>query len=126
MKFNFDVNCDLGEGMANDKALMALIDSCNIACGGHAGNEGTMRMCIEAAKAMGTAIGAHPGFEDPDNFGRVELDLSPDELSDQLHRQLERMLSMHSGLHHIKPHGALYHLANQDPATAATLTLVIM
>lgn len=120
-----DLNADIGEGGQDDPVLIEFATSVNIACGGHAGNEGTMRMCIEASKAMGTAIGAHPGYEDPDNFGRLELDLSPDELSDQMRRQLERILSMHPELHHVKPHGALYHQANNDPAIAATVVLAI-
>lgn len=121
-----DLNADIGEGGLDDPELMDQATSVNIACGGHAGNEAIMRMTIEAAKARGLAIGAHPGYEDPDNFGRKALDLSPDELTDQMTRQLERFLGMHPDLHHVKPHGALYNQANVDPAIAATIVLVIM
>ena len=120
-----DLNADIGEGGYDDPELMQHATSVNIACGGHAGDPAIMRMTVEAAKAHGVAVGAHPGYEDPDNFGRVELDLSPDELTDQMKRQLERMLEMHPDLHHVKPHGALYNQANVDPAIAATLVLVI-
>ena len=121
-----DLNADIGEGGLDDPELMAHATSVNIACGGHAGSEAIMRMTIEAAKAHGLAIGAHPGYEDPDNFGRLDLNLSPGELTDQMKRQLERFLGMHSDLHHVKVHGALYNQANKDEAIAATIVLAIM
>ena len=121
-----DLNADIGEGGYDDPELMQHATSVNIACGGHAGDPAIMRMTIEASKAHGVAVGAHPGYEDPDNFGRVELDLSPDELTDQMKRQLERFLEMHPDMHHVKPHGALYTQANVDAAIAATVVLAIM
>ena len=117
-----DLNADIGEGGLDDFELIAHATSVNIACGGHAGDEAIMRMTIEASKASGVAIGAHPGYEDPDNFGRAELDLSPDELTDQINRQLERFLGMHSDLHHVKPHGALYNQANKELDSAVPIS----
>lgn len=121
-----DLNADIGEGGLDDPELIANATSVNIACGGHAGSEAIMRMTVEAAKAHEVAIGAHPGYEDPDNFGRVDLDLSPDELTGQIKRQLERMLSYYPEMHHVKVHGALYNQANADEAIAATVVLAIM
>ncbi|MFM9909503.1 MAG: LamB/YcsF family protein, partial [Chitinophagaceae bacterium] len=68
-----DLNCDMGEGMPHDAALMPFISSANIACGGHAGNEDTMRTTVELALKNGVAIGAHPSYNDPENFGRRDL-----------------------------------------------------
>lgn len=121
-----DLNADIGEGGVADSELIAHATSVNIACGGHAGSEATMRMTIEAAKAAGVAIGAHPGYEDPDNFGRVGMNLSPAQLTNQIKRQIERFLGIHPELHHIKAHGALYNQANVDEAVAATLVDAIM
>ena len=120
-----DLNADIGEGHPDDFALIEHATSVNIACGGHAGDDASMRMSIEASKAAGISIGAHPGYEDRENFGRVELDLSPQELTDQLTRQLERFLSIYPALHHVKPHGALYNRANIDASVADITVRVI-
>ena len=74
-----DLNADLGEGGPDDAALMALVSSANIACGGHAGNADTMRTAIRLAMAAGVSIGAHPGYEDRKHFGRRPLDLPPEQ-----------------------------------------------
>ena len=73
---SIDLNCDLGEGAGHDAELMPLITSANIACGAHAGDEATMRTTVELAQRHGVAIGAHPGFADRENFGRVEQPLT--------------------------------------------------
>ena len=75
-----DINCDLGEGFPNDKALMKFISSANIACGFHAGNDSIMRATVALAKLSGVSIRAHPGFADKANFGRTEMQLSSTEL----------------------------------------------
>jgi UPF0271 protein len=116
-----DLNADLGEGDDQDDILMSLISSCNIACGGHAGNDETMRRAVYAALAAGVAIGAHPGYEDPEHFGRRNLTLSASEVRSQILRQIERLLAIIPNIHHVKPHGALYHQANHDPHLAATV-----
>lgn len=124
-KPGIDLNADLGEGGARDAELLALASSANIACGGHAGDEGSMRAAIAAALARGTALGAHPGYEDRAHFGRRPLRLPPAEVADLVSRQVERLATLASAaggsLHHVKPHGALYHQAGQDPDLAAAV-----
>ncbi len=116
-----DLNADLGEGGSHDAELMALASSVNIACGGHAGNATTMRTAIELAITHQVAIGAHPGYEDPRNFGRLPLKLPLQEISDLVSRQLETLASITSAIHHVKPHGALYNQAHACPDIAAAV-----
>lgn len=120
-----DLNADIGECGQQDEALIALVSSANIACGGHAGDESSMRAAIDACLAAGVAIGAHPGYEDPAYFGRRELDLTPEAVVDLVARQISRMAEMTAraggSVHHVKPHGALYQQADRDPALAAAV-----
>ena len=120
-----DLNADLGEGGENDEALMALASSVNIACGGHAGDAGSIRRAVGLAIQAQVAIGAHPGYEDPAHFGRRAMKVSADEIRGLIHRQLERILAVHPQLHHVKPHGALYNQSNQDEAMAEALVAAI-
>lgn len=120
-----DLNADLGEGGEQDEALMALASSVNIACGGHAGDEESIRRAVDLAIRAQVAIGAHPGYEDTENFGRKAMHLSSAEIRSLILRQLERMLRIHPNLHHVKPHGALYNQANQDETMAAALVAAI-
>jgi len=120
-----DLNADLGEGGGQDEALMTLVSSVNIACGGHAGDEASIRRAVELALQAQVAIGAHPGYEDPAHFGRRPMELSADEIRGLIYRQLERILAIHPRLHHIKPHGALYNQSNQDEAMAEALVAAI-
>jgi UPF0271 protein len=117
-----DLNCDLGEGGAHDAVLMPLITSANIACGGHAGDEATMRATIRLAREHGVAIGAHPGLADRANFGRVEQPLTPAEARALVLAQTERLQRLAEELGgmvtHVKPHGALYNMAARDAALA--------
>jgi UPF0271 protein len=117
-----DLNCDLGEGGAFDDQLMPLITSANIACGGHAGDAETMRKSVQLAIARRVNIGAHPGFIDRQNFGRVELRLPPGEVRrlviDQVTTLHEITQSENANLRHVKPHGGLYNLAAKDGAVA--------
>ena len=112
---DMDVNCDLGEGIGNDDAIMAYLGSCNIACGGHAGDPESMRMTVMMAKKYGVKIGAHPSFLDPDHFGRREMEVPKPLLKRQLLEQIAHLnqiaTSFDMRLHHVKPHGALYNLA---------------
>lgn len=119
-----DLNCDLGEGCSNDEALMPLITSANIACGGHAGDAATMRVTVDLANRWNVAIGAHPGFEDRENFGRVEVAVDPGELRTLLLRQMERLAKL-ARLQHVKLHGALYSMAarNREVAEVAVTTV---
>lgn len=120
-----DLNADLGEGGAQDTALLELVSSANIACGGHAGDEQTMRRTIESALAVGVAIGAHPGYEDRENFGRRAMTIPLDQVTDLVHRQVEKLAALTDAagarLHHVKPHGALYNQADRDSLLAAAV-----
>jgi UPF0271 protein len=122
---HIDLNADLGEGGSQDAALIAVASSANVACGGHAGDETTMRHAIEAALGSGVAIGAHPGYEDPPHFGRRALDLGATAVADLVSRQIERLavLAARAGaeIHHVKPHGALYIQAGGSPELAAAI-----
>lgn len=124
MRF-IDLNADLGEGGTEDANLLGLVSSANIACGGHAGDEATMRRSIELALASGVAIGAHPGYEDREHFGRLAMTLPLEEVTSLVRRQLERLAKLASEagarLHHVKPHGALYNQASRDPLLAAAV-----
>lgn len=112
-----DLNCDLGEGGAHDAELMGLITSANIACGGHAGTVASMRGCVALAHWHGVAVGAHPGFADREHFGRREISLPPDEITQLVHRQI-LALSVFGPVHHVKPHGVLYNVAARDAGVA--------
>jgi UPF0271 protein len=119
---SIDLNCDLGEGCGADHVLIPLVSSVNIACGGHAGDDRTMRDAVRVARAAGVNIGAHPGFEDPANFGRVEIACSSDQIHSLITRQVSRLraiaLAEGAALGHVKPHGALYHVVNRDSSAA--------
>jgi 5-oxoprolinase (ATP-hydrolysing) subunit A len=124
-----DLNGDLGEGAAQDAELLPLLTSANIACGGHAGDAEAMRAAVELALRHGVAIGAHPGLEDRANFGRRIQPLTPAEAHDLVRRQvaaLDRVARACGGrLAHVKPHGALYHLAARDRALAQAVAAAV-
>jgi UPF0271 protein len=107
------------------ESLMAFLTSVNIACGGHAGDEATMRTTIEQALRRKLAIGAHPGYADRANFGRVELDLSPEAIAESVFEQISRLAEIAAKcgarLSHVKAHGALYNRATRDAPTAAAI-----
>jgi UPF0271 protein len=124
-----DINCDLGEGVRNESVLMPLISSCNIACGGHAGDLETMTTVVNLAKINNVNIGAHPSFPDKENFGRAIIAMSADDLFDTLTTQIKSLKviveAQQLKLHHVKPHGALYNLASVDAATATVIVNVV-
>lgn len=115
---HIDLNCDLGEGIGNDEAIMPFITSANIACGFHAGDEKTMRETIRLAKKFNVNIGAHPSWEDRENFGRKEINLSAEEVERIVFYQIELLAKIakeeNVKLSHVKPHGALYNQAAKD------------
>jgi 5-oxoprolinase (ATP-hydrolysing) subunit A len=124
-----DLNCDMGElpeaiADGTQEALMPSITSVNIACGGHAGDEQTMRITIEQALRWKLAIGAHPGYPDRANFGRLELQMTPDAIADTVCEQVRALAEIAAScgvqLTHVKPHGALYNQAvhNRELAQA--------
>jgi len=125
-----DLNCDVGElpeaiEDGSQEAVLRLVTSANIACGGHAGNAEMMRATIEQARRWGVAIGAHPGYEDPANFGRVELSLSREELAASVYRQILALEEVAercgARIEHVKPHGALYNQAARDRGIARAI-----
>ncbi len=120
-----DLNADLGEGGSEDAALMELVSSANIACGGHAGDDDTMRRTIDMALAAGVAVGAHPGYEDREHFGRRAMAFPLERVTDLVARQVEKLADFARAagtfLHHVKPHGALYNQADRDALFAAAV-----
>ena len=130
-----DINSDLGESeesLANgaDFELMRYITSANVACGGHAGDERTMRETVRMAQELGVAAGAHPGYPDRANFGRIESPLSIAEIEatvrDQIAALAEAAASLGVRLAHCKPHGALYHAANKSAEVAAAIGRAVL
>ncbi|TMC41572.1 MAG: 5-oxoprolinase subunit PxpA [Chloroflexi bacterium] len=125
MAGSIDFNSDLGEGAGTEMALMPLITSVNIACGGHAGNENTMRTTVELAMRHGVAIGAHPGYPDRDRFGRVPMDISARELIESIRRQIDALVGVASRMGarvtHVKAHGALYNQGERDGSIARNI-----
>ena len=131
---NIDLNCDMGElddaeleDAAHEAALMAYITSANIACGGHAGDARTMERTVRLAIARGVRIGAHPGYPDRENFGRVEILMTPKAIEDEVYAQVVRLdeivLSFGSTMFHVKQHGALYNVAVRNREVARAIAL---
>ena len=87
-QFTIDINCDVGEGVGNEAQIFPYISSCNIACGGHAGDMGTMRGIASLAKQHGLKVGAHPSYPDKANFGREVMDISNEDLIQSIQSQL--------------------------------------
>jgi UPF0271 protein len=117
-----DINCDMGEfaeavADGSQEALMPFLTSVNIACGGHAGDPDTMRTTVEQAMRHGLAIGAHPGYPDRANFGRIELSMPPEEVERSVFEQVSALGAL-TRLRHVKPHGALYNQAARDARLA--------
>ncbi|MFP5225604.1 MAG: 5-oxoprolinase subunit PxpA [Actinomycetota bacterium] len=124
MDRTIDLNADIGEG-SDDAPILELVTSVSIACGGHAGDEGSMKTAIKLAKRHGVHIGAHPSFPDRDGFGRVRLEMPLGELRVMLLEQVEALMRvadrMRATVFHCKPHGALYTQAASDPILAAMI-----
>jgi 5-oxoprolinase (ATP-hydrolysing) subunit A len=120
---SLDLNADLGEGVGDDEAMLAIVSSANIACGGHAGDESSMRAALRTAKARGVVAGAHPGFPDRENFGRKRMVLPPDELDATIRAQVRQLVELGEEegwpVRYVKLHGALANMAAEEPAIAA-------
>src|SRR5882762_502920 len=125
---SMDLNCDMGEvpetvADGTQESLMPFLTSINIACGGHAGDEKTMAATIEQALRWKLAIGAHPGYSDRANFGRVEPDITPEAVSESVFQQVQTLAKVAASfdlrLAHVKPHGALYNQAVHNRELAA-------
>ena len=117
-----DLNCDMGEEIGNDELIMPYLTSANIACGYHAGDENTMRQTILLAQKNSVHIGAHPSFPDRENFGRTEINTSPQQVYDLVSKQIKLLQKIADlfdiRLQHVKPHGALYNMAAKDRSLA--------
>lgn len=133
-KARINLNADLGEGfgpwtMGDDEAMLCIVNSANIACGGHAGDPETMRRTVRLAKARGVSIGAHPSYPDLQGFGRRAMPLSPAELESQIAFQVGALAGIASletaQVTHVKPHGALNNLASSDRGVADTVCRAI-
>ncbi|RZV37023.1 MAG: LamB/YcsF family protein [Chromatiales bacterium] len=125
---SIDLNADLGEGDAYDEDLLQIVSSCNVACGGHAGDADSMTGTVRSAIANGVAVGAHPGYPDREGFGRRSGFMKGGELYDSLTTQVSELadIAAHLGarLTHVKPHGALYNDAIGDRELADIIARV--
>lgn len=123
------LNCDLGEGIGIDAALMPYIDEANIACGFHAGDAFTMRETVALCMRHSVKMGAHPSYLDRENFGRKEIELSPEEIYLLVKKQIEilnQIVKTAGGtLNHVKPHGALYNTSAKNPEVAKAIAKAV-
>ncbi len=128
-----DLNADLGEhdgdGYTGDEQLLSVVSSASIACGAHAGNAAVMEETARRAVGHGVTIGAHPSYPDRDGFGRREMELAPERLSEIVANQVELMLecAARAGARvaYVKPHGALYNRAMRDAEVAETIASLV-
>ena len=129
-----NINCDLGEksklhSTENDPVLLKIINSANIACGYHAGDEETMNRVVKISKSNGVSIGAHPSFNDPENFGRKKMNLESKEITKLIVDQYEILQNIafnhNENVTHIKPHGALNNMACENYELATTIAKTI-
>ena len=129
MSARIDFNCDLGEGCGNDAAILPHVTSASFACGGHAGDDSTMRQTLRLCRQHHVAAGAHPSFEDREHFGRRVLDVAPARVARMVREQIQRLLAIarEEGvpLAHVKPHGALYNVAADDRAVADAIAAAV-
>jgi len=125
-----DINCDMGEmcdaiADGTQESLMPYLTSVNIACGGHAGDADMMKETVEQAIRWRLAIGAHPGYPDRENFGRIEMNLSPQAIADTVFEQVRALAEIASqrgtSIRHVKPHGALYNHAAKSRVVAQAI-----
>ena len=134
MSMEININCDLGEKSKHhsnkyDPDLLEIVNSANVACGYHAGDDETMNQVVKISKNNGVSIGAHPSFKDPENFGRERMNLSESEIKKLIIDQYEILqkiaLTYGEIVSHIKPHGALNNMACEDIELAKILAKTI-
>ena len=134
MSMEININCDLGEKSKHhsnkyDPDLLEIVNSANVACGYHAGDEETMNQVVKISKNNGVSIGAHPSFKDPENFGRERMNLSESEIKKLIIDQYEILqkiaLTYGEIVSHVKPHGALNNMACEDIELAKILAKTI-
>lgn len=134
MSTHLDLNADLGEHPGPPPpaalALLRLVTSANVACGGHAGDDESMRETIAQAARLGVQIGAHPSYPDPEGFGRRVLAMSPDAIAESVAQQVDalcvRARDQGARVRHVKPHGALYNTACHDRTVADAIVAGIV
>lgn len=129
-----DLNCDLGESfgnykLGNDELILPLITSANIACGFHAGDQHVMNETVKKAVEYNIHIGAHPGFQDLNGFGRRNMDVTPNEVYDLVIYQLGALSGFckihNTKIYHVKPHGALYQMGAKNPEIADAIVKAV-
>ena len=134
MTMEININCDLGEksklhSNKHDPDLLKIVNSANVACGYHAGDEETMNQVVTISKENGVSIGAHPSFNDPENFGRNRINLTAKEIRKLIIDQYEILQNIaikhNEKVSHIKPHGALNNMACEDLELATILAKAI-
>lgn len=118
-----NLNSDLGEGAGEDEAVLACVDSANVACAAHAGSVSISIATARRCRELGVEVGAHPGYEDRAGFGRVELSLPAKEIEASVAFQVAGLAAV-SPIAYVKPHGALFHRAQADPEVADALARV--
>jgi 5-oxoprolinase (ATP-hydrolysing) subunit A len=127
---SIDLNCDMGERPeaiedGSQEAIMPYLTSVNIACGGHAGDAGSMSATVAQAKRWGLGIGAHPSYPDRPNFGRVAMAMSAEAIADSVFAQVTALAEIAAcegvTVGHVKPHGALYNSAAEDAVIARAI-----
>ena len=127
--YKIDLNSDLGEGALFDADIIPLITGANIACGFHAGDSDLIAETVKLCKDNGTAFGAHPGYPDKENFGRTNMDVTPEQVYNFTLYQLGAIavVAYAQGvkLQHVKPHGAMYNAAAKNPALADAIAKAI-
>ncbi len=130
-----NINCDLGEtskfcSTENDPLLLGIVNSANVACGYHAGDKPTMKKTVQISKENGVSIGAHPSFNDPENFGRKRLNLLPKDITkliiDQIFILAEIAEKNSMKVTHVKPHGALNNMACENFELANVIAKAII
>lgn len=125
-----DLNADLGETVdgvatADDESMFAVISSASVACGGHAGDASSMRDSVRRAERHGVAVGAHPSYPDPANFGRRAMRMPADELAASITIQLGALIAAGADVRYVKPHGALYHAVTADREQAGAVARAV-
>jgi UPF0271 protein len=126
---HIDLNADVGESVGDDEGVLPSVSSANIACGFHAGTPTIMRSTVQLSRRHGVAVGAHPGFQDLEGFGRREMQLSGAELETVVAYQIGALAAIAAAegvrLTHVKPHGALYNMAARDADMAGAIARAV-
>ena len=125
-----DLNADLAEECGGDDEIFPCLSSANICCGAHAGGPSAMERAVSKAHELGVTIGAHVGYPDRENFGRLPMDVPADELHKVVYEQIAALASIcqrhGAALRYVKPHGALYHRVGQDDTQAQAVVQAVV